>query len=92
MSKKKKRQYVAEELAGEIERREAKLTSVLDAKNLVDLGNRQPEVVDRIRDLIEIGHTPSQIEWAVRRDNQHMWVESQFAKSVARALKAEDSQ
>jgi hypothetical protein len=72
--------------AKEVERREAKLTAVLDAKNLADLTNRQPEVAKCIQALLEVGYTPPDVGWIIRRDNPQMWVESKFAESVARAL------
>jgi hypothetical protein len=70
----------------EIKRREADLTAVLDAKNLVDLEDRRPDVVKRIRALLEVGHTAREVGQVIRRDNPQMWVESKFAESVARAL------
>lgn len=73
----------------EIKRRERDLTAVLDAKNLIDLEERRPDVVERIRALIAVGHTASDIGRVVRRDNPQMWVESKFAESVARALAEE---
>ena len=75
----------------EILRREADLTAVLDAKNLIDLQERRPDVVKRIRALLEVGHTSRRIGRIIRRDNPQMWVESKFAESVARALTAGDS-
>jgi hypothetical protein len=38
--------------AKEIKRREAELTAVLDAKNLIDLRDRRPDVVEAIRALL----------------------------------------
>jgi hypothetical protein len=76
--------------AKEIKRREADLTAVLDAKNLVDLEERRPDVVERIRALLEVGRNENDIGRVIRRDNPQMWVESKFAESVARALLAED--
>lgn len=73
----------------EIRQREAELTAVLDAKNLVDLEERRPEVVSKISALIEVGHTSQMIGRVIRRDNMQMWVESKFAESVARALISE---
>jgi hypothetical protein len=75
--------------AKEIKRREADLTSVLDAKNLVDLEERRPDVVKRIRALLEVGYIAKDVGRVIRRDNPQMWVESKFAESVARALLAE---
>ena len=75
--------------AKEIKRREAKLTAILDTKNLADLRDRRPEVVERIQALLEVGHTANDIGRVIRRDNPQMWVESKFAESVARALAAE---
>jgi hypothetical protein len=75
--------------AKEIKRREADLTAVLDIKNLVDLEDRRPDVVKRIRALLEVGHTEVDVGRVIRRDNPQMWVESKFAESVARALLAE---
>jgi hypothetical protein len=77
--------------AKEIKRREAHLTSTLDAKNLADLEERRPDVVQAIRDLIEVGYSEVSIGRLVRRDNPQMWVESKFAESVARALIAEEA-
>lgn len=76
--------------AEEIERREDDLTAVLDAKNLIDLENRQPEIVKRIRALLEVGHSASKVGRVIRKPNPQMWVESMFAESVARALLAEN--
>lgn len=76
--------------AKEIKKREANLTAVLDAKNLVDLEDRRPDVVRCIRELLDIGHTARKVGRIIRRDNPQMWVESKFAESVARALIAED--
>lgn len=73
----------------EIKRREDDLTQVLDAKNLADLEERRPEVVEKIRALIEVGHDARRIGKVIRRTNPQMWVESKFAESVARALLAE---
>lgn len=72
--------------AKEIKRREADLTAVLDAKNLVDLQDRRPDVVKRIGALLEVGYTSRDVGRVIRRDNPQMWVESKFAESVARAL------
>lgn len=74
----------------EIERREAELTAVLDAKNLADLERRQPEVAIAIRALLDVGHTPTKIGDVIRRANPQMWVESKYAESVARAIIQED--
>ena len=76
--------------AKEIRRREADLTAVLDAKNLVDLEDRRPDVVAKILALIEVGHSPDRVGYVIRRCNPQMWVESKFAESVARALIAGD--
>jgi hypothetical protein len=76
--------------AKEIKRREAELTAVLDAKNLIDLRDRRPDVVEAIRALLEVGYTAQSVGRVIRRDNPQMWVESKFAESVARALLAED--
>lgn len=73
----------------EIKRREAGLTAVLDAKNLKDLEDRRPDVVERIKALLEIGYTEKDVGRVIRRDNPQMWVESKFAESVARALISE---
>lgn len=70
----------------EIERREAELTAVLDAKNLADLERRQPEVAIAIRALLDVGHTPGRIGDVIRLANPQMWVESKYAESVARAI------
>lgn len=70
----------------EIKRREADLTAILDAKNLVDLEERRPDVVKRIQALLDVGRTAIDIGRVIRRDNPQMWVESKFAESVARAL------
>jgi hypothetical protein len=59
---------------------------VLDAKNLADLEERRPDVVERIRALLDVGHTARKVGRVIRRDNPQMWVESKFAESVARAL------
>jgi hypothetical protein len=72
--------------AKEIRRREANLTAVLDAKNLVDLEDRRPDVVKHIQALLDVGHTSIDVGRVIRRDNPQMWVESKFAESVARAL------
>lgn len=74
----------------EIERREDNLTAVYDAKNLVDLEERRPDVISRVKALIEIGYSVKDIGRVIRRDNPQMWVESKFAESVARALLAEE--
>ncbi len=76
--------------AKEIKRREADLTAVLDAKNLVDLEDRRPDVVERIGALLEVGYTSRDVGRVIRRYNPQMWVESKFAESVARALIAGD--
>lgn len=76
--------------AKELRRREADLTAVLDAKNLVDLEDRRPDVVERIKALVEVGYTARRVGQVIRRDNPQMWVESKFAESVARALIAGD--
>jgi hypothetical protein len=78
--------------AKEIKRREEDLIAVCDAKNLVDLQNRQPEIVERIKALLEVGYSPDRIGYVIRKPdaNPQMWVESKFAESVARALLAED--
>lgn len=70
----------------EIKRREAELTAVLDQKNLVDLQERRPDVIEKIRALIDVGHDAGMIGRVIRRENPQMWVESKFAESVARAL------
>jgi hypothetical protein len=74
----------------EIRRREEDLTAVLDAKNLTDLEERRPDVVKRIRALLDVGYTAKRVGRVIRRDNPQMWVESKFAESVARALIAGD--
>jgi hypothetical protein len=76
--------------AKEIRRRETDLTAVLDAKNLIDLRDRRPDVVEAIRALLDVGYTAQDVGRVIRRDNPQMWVESKFAESVARALLAED--
>jgi len=76
--------------AKQIRQHEAALTAVLDAKNLVDLEERRPDVVQAIRALVSLGRTETDIGRVIRRDNPQMWVESKFAESVARALLAED--
>jgi hypothetical protein len=79
--------------AKEIRRREKKLILSFDVKNLIDLQNRQPEIVERIRALLEVGHSASAVGRVIRdptQGNPQMWVESKFAESVARALLAED--
>lgn len=73
-------------ISKEIKRREADLTSILDAKNLTDLEERRPDVVERIKALIEVGHSSKRIGRVIRESNPQMWVESKFAESVARAL------
>jgi hypothetical protein len=73
----------------EIKRRQDALTDTLDAKNLADLQERQPDIVKAIRDLIEVGFDSAEIGRLIRRNNPQMWVESKFAESVARALIAE---
>ncbi len=72
--------------AKEIKRLEDDLTAVLDAKNLADLEERRPDVVKRIKALLEVGHTPKKVGRVIRGPNPQMWVESKFAESVARAL------
>ncbi len=65
------------------------LISVLDARNLIDLEERRPEVVAVIRDLVESGATVKEVGKAIRdpiEGNPQMWVESKYAESVARAL------
>lgn len=76
--------------AKELRRREDDLTAVLDAKNLVDLEDRRPDVVERIKALVEVGYTARDVGRVIRRDNPQMWVESKFAESVARALAGDD--
>ena len=68
---------------------QADVTQESDAKNLVELGERRPEIVKKIRALLEVGYTPYLVGKAIRRDNPQMWVESKFAESAARALKIE---
>ena len=70
----------------EIRRREDDLTAVLDAKNLSDLEERRPEVVIKIRALLEVGRSPEAIGKVIRHSNPQMWIESKFAESVARAV------
>ena len=70
----------------EIKRRENNLTVVLDAKNLTDLEERRPDVVEKIKALLEVGHSVQMIGKVIRRDNPQMWIESKFAESVARGL------
>jgi hypothetical protein len=70
----------------EIKQREDDLTAVLDAKNLTDLEERRPEVVEKIKALLEVGRSPEMIGKVIRRDNPQMWIESKFAESVARGL------
>jgi hypothetical protein len=75
--------------AKEIKQREDDLTAVLDAKNLIDLEERRPDVVEKIRALLEVGHDAKRIGRVIRdpeKGNPQMWVESKFAESVARAL------
>jgi hypothetical protein len=74
----------------EVEQREADLIAVLDAKNLADLRERQPEVEKKIRALVAIGHSAVRIGQVIRNSNPQMWVESKFAESVARAIWAEE--
>lgn len=77
----------------EIKILEANLTAEFDAKNLIDLEERRPIVVKRIRALLEVGHSPQMIGRVIRdpiKGNPQMWVESKFAESVARALLAEE--
>jgi hypothetical protein len=74
----------------EIKQREDDLTAVLDAKNLVDLENRQPQIVECIRALLKVGHSASKVGRVIRGPNPQMWVESKFAESVARALLADE--
>jgi hypothetical protein len=76
----------------EIKERYKRLTSTLDQKNLVDLRDRRPDIVEAIQDLIDADQQPSQIGRHIRRDNPQMWVESKFAESVARALLTELSE
>lgn len=76
--------------AEEIKRREDNLTSKLDAKNLAGLQEREPEIIEAIQDLLEVGYDASGVGHFIRRKNPQMWVESKFAESVARALLAED--
>lgn len=76
--------------AKELRRREDDLTAVLDAKNLVDLEDRRPDVIERIKALVEVGYTARDVGRVIRRDNPQMWVESKVAESVARALIAGD--
>lgn len=73
----------------EIKNREYELTASLDAKNLGDLQERQPEMVEKIRRLIEVGYTPLKIGRVIRSTNPQMWIESKFAESVARAISRE---
>lgn len=73
----------------EIERREAELTAVLDIKNLADLERKQPEIVIKIRALLDVGHTVEQLGRVILRSNPQMWVESKYAESVARAILAD---
>jgi hypothetical protein len=73
----------------EIERREADLIASLDAKNLADLENKQPDIALKIRALLEVGHSPEKVGRVIRRPNPQMWVESKYAESVARAILAE---
>jgi hypothetical protein len=73
----------------EIKRREDNLVSKLDVKNLKNLRDKEPEIVDAIRDLIEVGFDEAGIGRLIRRKNPQMWIESKFAESVARALIAE---
>ncbi len=70
----------------EIKRREDNLTAVLDTKNLTDLEERRPDVVEKIKALLEVGHSAQMIGKVIRRDNPQMWIESKFAESVARGL------
>lgn len=74
----------------EIKQREDDLTAVLDAKNLIDLEERRPDVVEKIKALLEVSHSVKKIGRVIRRDNPQMWVESKFAESIARALIAGD--
>ncbi len=74
----------------EIKRREDDLTAVLDAKNLTDLEERRPDVVAKIRALLEVGYDDKKIGKVIRRDNPQMWIESKFAESVARGLLLND--
>lgn len=74
----------------EIRQREQDLTAVLDQKNLVDLEERRPEIVEKIKALLEVGHNSITIGKIIRRDNPQMWIESKFAESVARALSVKD--
>lgn len=67
------------------------LTAVLDARNLIDLEDRRPDVVKIIRDLIAGGATVKEVGKGIRDPNPQMWVESKYAESVARALIEEQS-
>lgn len=69
-----------------------RLTSVLDARNLIDLEERRPDVVAIIRDLVGDGATVKEVGKAIRGPNPQMWVESKYAESVARALLEEMNQ
>jgi hypothetical protein len=73
----------------EIKRREQKFTASLDAKTLRKLRDSQPEIVLRIEELLEVGHSVSDIGYVARRENPQMWAESKYAESLARALIAE---
>jgi len=68
---------------------ETDLISALDAKNLVDLRERQPEIAACIERLTEAGYDAEEIGRLIRRYNPQMWVESKFAESCARALISE---
>ncbi len=74
----------------EIRRREDDLTATLDAENLEKMSDKRPDIVAKIRSLLEVGHTPKEVGKVIRRDNPQMWPESKFAESVARAMKAEE--
>lgn len=77
----------------EIEQRERDLIATLDAKNLIDLQERRPNLVKKIRALLEVGLTYKEIGRVIRdpeNGNPQMWVESKFAESVARAILAEE--
>ncbi len=71
-----------------------RLISVLDARNLIDLEERRPDVVKIIRKLVEEGATAKEVGKEIRdpiEGNPQMWVESKYAESVARALIEEQS-
>ena len=81
----KKKEFSEKEIA----RREADLIACVDAKNLGDLRNRQPDIVGKVEALLEVGHTVDMIGRVFRGPNPQMWVESKYVESVARALIAE---